>query len=136
MPVRRRRLVLHGTDVGGQVVMWQAPFTGTVLPLRSVEVVRRPSGVPRIRQGVSQEPASGSLDTADYVAPDRLHGRSLPYSGPPAKRIWIWPVLRDDEVCRPLGSPHLPHRLHRPLASGGGTRVVCPYPHLAGLCGP
>src|SRR5689334_15463804 len=39
------------------------------------------------RQGVSQEPASGSLDTADYVAPDRLHDRSLPRSGPPAKRI-------------------------------------------------
>jgi len=44
----------------------------------------------------------------------------------------LGPYFGDDNVCPPLGSPHLPHRPHRPLPSAGGTGVVCPYPRLAG----
>jgi hypothetical protein len=54
-------------DIGGQVAGWQAPLPRVVLRLRAVEVVRRPAGVPRIGQRVSQEPGAtiGPLDTAD-----------------------------------------------------------------------
>ena len=54
---------------------------------RSVEVVRRPAGVPRIGQCVSQEPASGSLDTASDIAPRRHHEQSLPRSEPAPRRV-------------------------------------------------
>ena len=53
-----------------------------VVPLHVVEVVRGSAGVSGIGQRVRQEPASGSLDTADDVAPGRLHEQSLPRSGP------------------------------------------------------
>lgn len=47
--VRRRGLIVHGTDIGGQVAGRQAPLPRVVLLLRFVEVVRRPAGVSRIR---------------------------------------------------------------------------------------
>src|SRR5580692_5064639 len=74
-------MVPHGTDIGGQLAVRQAPLPGVVVPLGVVEVVRRPAGVPGIGQRVRQEPASGSLDAADHVAPYRLHEQSLPCPG-------------------------------------------------------
>src|SRR6185369_11839845 len=44
----------------------------------------------------------------------------------------IWPLSRNDNVCRPPDSPHLPHRHHRPLPSASGTGAVCPSPRLSG----
>ena len=53
--------------------------------------------------------------------------------GPDPRDPGSGPVLRDDDACRPLGSPYVPHRHHWPLPSAGGIGVVCPYPHLAGV---
>src|SRR5205823_14716422 len=30
-------------------------------------------------------------------------------------------------------TPHMPHRHHWSLSAMGGTGLVCPYPHLAGV---
>jgi hypothetical protein len=67
-------------DIGGQVARRQAPLPRVVLPLRVVQVVRGPAGVPGIGRGLSQKPASGSLDAADDVAPYRLREQRLPRS--------------------------------------------------------
>jgi hypothetical protein len=69
----------------------QVPLPRVIFPLRLVEVIGWSAGVPRTRQRVSQEPASSSLDTADYVAPDRPTSRVCLAPASRIKRIYAKP---------------------------------------------
>ena len=69
----------------------------------------------------SPQTACGSRTTAEWLG--RSYLGSGPYFGT------MTPVDR-------WAIPHLPHRHHWPLPSAGGTGVVCPYPHLAGVVYP
>jgi hypothetical protein len=77
--------------------------------------------------------SSGRVDRArPLLRPVHDHGQKPV----PCAPNWDLAHISDDDVCRSLGSPHLPHRRHWPLPSAGGTGGCVPLPPSCGGWGP
>ena len=86
--------------------------------------------------GTGHRPGRGrGACPAATSAADQRAGTARHHRGPEPAQSGIWPIFRDDNVCRRPGNLRRPQA---PLATAprGGTGVVCPYPHLAGVVRP
>ena len=109
----------RGYRRSGRRPVGPTPARGSPAPHRRSS--RRLAGVPRIGQRVRKKPAPGSLDTADDVAPHRLHERSLPRAQQDDKAIFATPRAR---ISAQIRSPRPVNPLVRELYALRAARRV------------
>ena len=87
--------------------------------------------------GTGHRPGRGrGACPAATTAADHRAGTARHHRGPEPAQSGIWPIFRDDNVCRLLGQSSPASEAPLATAPRGGTGVVCPYPHLAGVVCP